>query len=218
MALPRDVFKQKMEEGRQRAAEKRAAELADRQKEVMEKTVARREAEIKAQEEAYGGYSELSKPEMSEVEHETDGGEREALDVRVPDVQRRQRPAQAPLPQSNGRRDNEAATSCSLCHGFPWQSVPIEIARARFNWLTSEIARVGNIITGREAEQSRRNGCSICGGHPMIPDHWYSTKHIIEKATGVEYTLYACSQPCWVDWPRKYPQFFGVTPRINPHP
>ena len=218
MALSREIFKQKMEEGRKAAAERRAAELANRQQAVMEETVARREAEIKAQEEAYGGYSDLSKPGLPPQRYDGRPGDRDPHNLGVPDVPRHQRPAQAKLPQSDGQPNPTGAITCQLCHGFPWNSVPINIARDRFNWLSQEVARVAKILTSREAELSRKQGCSVCNGHPSLPDHWYHVKTTIDRTTGIEYTLYACSQPCYIDLPRRFPQMFGLMPHGNPTP
>lgn len=231
MALPRDVFKQKMEEGRRKAAERRTATLEQRKAEAMDRAVANRMEEIKAQQEAYGGYvdhkgyhevddgaySDLSQPRVPPVPDRSGADHGEAHNRNVPNVPRDQRPANPQVPTPDGLRGPAGpAAECQLCRGFPWTSVPLNIARDRFRWLSLEFQRVGRIITEREAAFSRNRGCSICGGHPQIPDHWYSTKTTIDRATGVEYTLYACSQSCYIDWPRRYPKLFGIIP-ANPH-
>ena len=218
MALSREIFKQKMIEGRKNAAERRAAELANRQEAVMQRTVERREAEIKAQEEAYGGYSELSKPGLPPQPDHSGAGDQDAYNNSMPDLPRHKRNAPAQLPPNPSPPNPTGASTCSLCQGFPWINVPINIARDRFNWMTQEVARVATIMSTRESELSRRNGCSVCNGHPSLPDHWYHVKTTIDRATGVEYTLYACSQPCYIDLPRKYPQMFGLMPHGNPIP
>lgn len=220
LALPRDVFKQKMEEGRRLAKERRASTLEEQKQAAMERAIERREQEILAQEEAYGGYSELSKSEVPEVSDRIRPTNGEARHVRVSDLPRDTGVSDSEASQANGPRSHAGtASECQLCKGFPWPTVPINVARDRFRWLTLEFQRVANIITNRENEHTRKRGCSICGGHPAIPDHWYSVKTTVDKSTGVEYTLYACSQPCYIDWPRKYPQFFGVNynPDFNPH-
>lgn len=213
MALPRDVFKQKMQEGRELAKEKREEQLKSQQQILMERAVEERAREIEAQEKEYGGYSDLSQPEVSEESDQSNRGNGRTHDDRVHDLRRDQRDTQSSVsPKDNaGDQSRENAVSCRLCRGFPWTNVPLEIARERFRWLSKESARVADIITHREAESSRKRGCSICGGHPTIPDHWFATKHTIDRATGAEYTLYACSQPCYIQWAAKYPQFFGVT-------
>lgn len=222
MALPRDVFKQKMEEGRRRAAERRAATLEQRKSEAMERAVAQRLEEIKQQQQAYGGFvdhkgfhenANTGVPEsgLSSVADRAWSADRQTSNIRVPDVSRHQRDTNTQIPTTNVTGGPAGpASECQLCKGFPWTSVPMNVARDRFHWLTLEFQRVGQIITNRESEFSRKRGCSVCGGHPQLPDHWYSTKTTIDRATGVEYTLYACSQPCYIDWPRKYPQFFGI--------
>lgn len=227
MALPRDVFKQKMEEGRKRAAEQRAATLEQRKLDAMDRAVAQRMDEIKQQQEAYGGYvdkkgwhenepTDLQESGLPPLANGSGTGDGETHNVRVPDVPRNQRGPNTKVQEPDGLRSPAGpASECQLCRGFPWTTVPINIARDRFHWLTLEFQRVGRIITQRESQISRERGCSICGGHPQIPDHWYSTKTTIDKATGVEYTLYACSQPCYIDWPRKFPRFFGIVPRTQ---
>lgn len=232
MALPRDVFKAKMEEGRRNAAEKRAATLEQRKAEAMERAVNERMEDIKAQQEAYGGfvdhkgfheveedgpYPGLSKPGLPPLADGNRSEDRQARNRSVPNVPRDQRDPDTEVQARNGLGGHAGpASECQLCRGFPWTTVPINVARDRFHWLTLEFQRVGRIITARESATSRSRGCSICGGHPQIPDHWYSVKTTIDKATGVEYTLYACSQPCYIDWPRKFPSMFGVVFRNNP--
>lgn len=221
MPLPRDVFKQKMAEGRAKAAELRNAKLRTAQKGIMEDAVALRLAQIKAEEDAYGGYSSVSQPEVPAQPDIRRAGNVNTPDVRVQDLPRGQRPTQNGVSAESSTAALTRESSpifCQLCKGFPWTNVPINIARDRFKWLIDEVARVGHIMTNREAEFSRVRGCSVCGGHPVLRDHWYFCKTSVDRATGVEHTLYACSQPCYIDLPRKFPALFGVTHVHNPTP
>jgi len=218
MALPKEVFKQKMIEGRQRAKELRDRTLEQRKIEAMERAVANRMAQIKQQEEDYGGYSEVSEPSMPPFPDDARGTDQQTHNHRLPDLPRDSSPAHNPVPsRSLASHTAGPAGECQLCKGFPWSNVPINVARDRFRWLTLEFQRVGRIMTDRESQFTRSRGCSVCGGHPSMPDHWYHVKNTVDKATGVEYTVYACSQPCYVDLPRKYPRMFGLNP-ANPTP